>query len=167
MTILKRVAWHRARAVLVALSAMTVASTSAGAADAPTFKRFDKVEAETDLGQPWRPCHVNAALKGAYDVVCDDYVNYIVYDTRVGKTGGAAVATTAASPVTEGAWKTGDLVLASPTSMQNAWRLCAYHRPVPNGHALICANRRHTVVSGGDDWIRVDPDFPAAAGPQS
>lgn len=146
-----------------ALLAAVLASTFAAPASAQTFKRFDKVEAETDLGQPWRACHVNAALKGAYDVVCDDYVNYIVYDTRVRKPGGQAVAATAASTVVEGGWKTGDLVLVSPTSMQNAWRLCAYHRPVPNGHEVVCANRQHTIVSGKDDWIRTDPDFPAAA----
>jgi hypothetical protein len=138
-------------------------TTFVATANAQTFKRFDKVEAETDLGQPWRPCHVNAALKGAYDVVCDDYVNYIVYDTRVRIAGGQPVAATAASAVTEGAWKTGDLVLVSPMSMQNHWRLCAYHRPVPNGHQLMCANRQLTTIAGRDDWIRADPDFPAAA----
>ena len=162
---------HRRRpgskTVTRALFVTLVVSTLAGAASAQTFKRFDKVDAETELGQPWRQCHVNAALKGAYDVVCDDFVNYIVYDTRVRKKGGESVAATAASTVTDGAWKTGDLVLVSPTSMQNSWRLCAYHRPMPNGHALVCANRQQTVVSGGDDWIRVDPDFPAAGEPQS
>lgn len=156
------------RSLASALAATILAATFAGSANAQTFNRFDKVEAETDLGQPWRPCHVNAALKGAYDVVCDDYVNYIVYDTRVRKAGGQPVATSAASPVVEGNWKTGDLVLVSPLSMHNNWRLCAYHRPVPNGHEVVCANRQHTIVSGRGDWIRVDPDFPATgAEPQS
>ncbi|HEX8302800.1 hypothetical protein [Sphingomonas sp.] len=153
----------RMESLASALLAAVVTSAFAGAANAQTFNRFDKVEAETDLGQPWRPCHVNAALKGAYDVVCDDYVNYIVYDTRVRKAGGAPAAATAASPVTPGDWKTGDLVLVSPTSMHSDWRLCAYHRPVQNGHEVVCANRQHTIVVGKSDWIRVDPDFPAAA----
>jgi hypothetical protein len=148
----------------VLLAALLVAPL-AGTATAQTFKRFDKVEAETDLGQPWRECHVNAPLKGAYDVVCDDFVNYIVYDTRVRKPGMAPVATTAATPVTEGSWKTDDLVLVSPTTLQSSWRLCSYYRPVAGGHDVICSNRQHAIVSGNNDWIRVDPDHPAAAAP--
>ena len=148
----------------VLLSAVITLSF-AGTASAQTFKRFDKVEAETDLGQPWRKCYVNAPLKGAYDVECDDFAHYIVYDTRVRKPGMAPVATTAANPVTEGSWKTDDLVLVSPTTLQSSWRLCSYHRPVAGGHDVICSNRQHTIVSGNNDWIRVDPDFPAAAAP--
>ena len=142
-----------------------LAAPLAGTANAETFKRFDKVEAETDLGRPWRTCYVSAALKGAYDLECDDFVHYIVYDTRVRKPGMEPVATTAATPVTEGSWKTGDLVLVSPTTVQSSWRLCSYHRPVQGGHDVVCSNRQHTIISGNDDWIRADPDFPAAAAP--
>ena len=131
----------------------------AGVAEAQTYKRFDKVEAETEAGFPWEKCYVDAVFPGAYALSCDRTGRVMVYDVKVRKPGGQPIAKSAAQPVVEGQWKHNDLVLASPTYLASSWELCAYDRPQGGGHALMCGTTGYVV---GNDWVRADPDAPGA-----
>lgn len=134
-------------------------ATLSAVAQAQTYKRFDKVEAETEAGFPWEKCYVDAVFPGAYALSCDRTGRVMVYDVKVRKPGGQPIAQTAAQPVVEGQWKHNDLVLASPTYLASSWELCAYDRPQGGGHAVMCGTTGYVV---GNDWVRVDPDAPAA-----
>jgi hypothetical protein len=146
--------------VVMALAMAVPAVLYAQAAEtAPTLKPFDKAEVLDVENNVWDPCTVIAVYKGAYQVSCT-YTKSLRRDIHVRKAGGEAAAQTAAQAVTGPPFKRDDIVLASPLSLPDKWKLCIVERnglAATNSYALECGGTKYNV---GPDWVRTDPEAP-------
>lgn len=127
---------------------------------APVLRQFQRVEVEhPENPGVWRPCTVAQVFKGAYEVSCN-YSLSMARDTRVRPVGGQPAAQTAAQPVTGPPFKRDDIVLASPMSLIDDWRLCVVRLNTvqsENNYAVRCGGSDYRVLP---NWVRVDDEAP-------